>query len=272
MRFYTGMRILAEQLTAEGVVVLMPFVAVPPGSQAHARKEMLDRLHRQKIDAASSVYIVTDDSRYAGASTQAEIEYARAAGKQVIWWTWRGGAWLRLAPGARDGRVTVLSSVEVHCGLSSVNRKLAAVTSFYEFHARHGVDVARLLVGVQPAGRRRGAGSFADDEGLGTGRIAQLVRIMERHRLIVTLVPFAGEATGTRRGHPHPRDPGRAPCRSPDLPARALGARRHRRRMLARQMYEELGEDGKRRYTVAQIAAEFGVARPTIYRHLSKTG
>jgi DNA invertase Pin-like site-specific DNA recombinase len=39
---------------------------------------------------------------------------------------------------------------------------------------------------------------------------------------------------------------------------------------LARQMYEEVAEDGKRRYTVAQIAAEFGVTRPTIYRHLSK--
>jgi predicted DNA binding protein len=35
-------------------------------------------------------------------------------------------------------------------------------------------------------------------------------------------------------------------------------------------MYEELGEDGKRKYTVAQIAAEFGVTRPTIYRHLAK--
>lgn len=33
-------------------------------------------------------------------------------------------------------------------------------------------------------------------------------------------------------------------------------------------MYEETGGDGKRRYTVAQIAAEFGVTRPTIYRHL----
>jgi predicted DNA-binding transcriptional regulator YafY len=27
---------------------------------------------------------------------------------------------------------------------------------------------------------------------------------------------------------------------------------------------------GKRRYTVAAIAAEFGVTRPTIYRHLGK--
>ncbi|MGH3867710.1 MAG: recombinase family protein [Pseudonocardiaceae bacterium] len=40
---------------------------------------------------------------------------------------------------------------------------------------------------------------------------------------------------------------------------------------LAREMYEETGDDGKRRYTVAQIAAEFGVTRPTIYRHLGKT-
>jgi DNA invertase Pin-like site-specific DNA recombinase len=39
---------------------------------------------------------------------------------------------------------------------------------------------------------------------------------------------------------------------------------------LARQLYDELGEDGKRRYTVEQIAAEFGVTRPTIYRHLGK--
>ena len=38
---------------------------------------------------------------------------------------------------------------------------------------------------------------------------------------------------------------------------------------LARQMYDETEDDGKRRYTVAQIAAEFGVTRPTIYRHLA---
>jgi predicted DNA binding protein len=36
-------------------------------------------------------------------------------------------------------------------------------------------------------------------------------------------------------------------------------------------MYDERGEDGKRRYTVQQIADEFGVTRPTIYRHLATT-
>ena len=40
---------------------------------------------------------------------------------------------------------------------------------------------------------------------------------------------------------------------------------------LARQMYDERDADGKRRYTVAQIAGESGVTRPAIYRHLGKT-
>jgi DNA invertase Pin-like site-specific DNA recombinase len=48
-----------------------------------------------------------------------------------------------------------------------------------------------------------------------------------------------------------------------------LGPRQVR---LAREMYDELGEDGKRAHTVAQIAAEFGVSRPTIYRQLAPAG
>ncbi|HEY9366997.1 recombinase family protein [Streptomyces sp.] len=41
---------------------------------------------------------------------------------------------------------------------------------------------------------------------------------------------------------------------------------------LAQEMYDELGGDGKRKYTVQQIADEFGVSRPTIYRHLERSG
>ena len=37
---------------------------------------------------------------------------------------------------------------------------------------------------------------------------------------------------------------------------------------LAQSMYDELSADGKRRYTVQEIADEFGVTRPTIYRAL----
>jgi len=43
---------------------------------------------------------------------------------------------------------------------------------------------------------------------------------------------------------------------------------RPRQAELARQMYDQVGDDGKSRWTVAQIAAEFGVSRPTVYRYL----
>jgi site-specific recombinase XerD len=64
-------------------------------------------------------------------------------------------AWLRLPPAGRDGQVRVLPSAAQHCTASSVNRKLAALTSFCEFHARHGVALAGLLVTMTPPGRGR---------------------------------------------------------------------------------------------------------------------
>jgi integrase/recombinase XerD len=67
-------------------------------------------------------------------------------------------AWLRLPLRGRDGTVAVLPSVKHHCGAASVNRKLAALTSFYQFHARHGVELGGLLTVVQP---RRPGSSFA---------------------------------------------------------------------------------------------------------------
>jgi DNA invertase Pin-like site-specific DNA recombinase len=41
-----------------------------------------------------------------------------------------------------------------------------------------------------------------------------------------------------------------------------------RQTTIAQTMYDELGPDGRRAFTVQQIAEEFGVTRPTIYRHL----
>lgn len=41
-------------------------------------------------------------------------------------------AWLRLPPAARDGRAAMLPSAGHHRGDTSVNRKLAALTSFCE--------------------------------------------------------------------------------------------------------------------------------------------
>jgi len=68
--------------------------------------------------------------------------------------------WLRLPPAARDGRVLVLPTVQHHCTASSVNRKLAALTSFCEFHARHGVRLAGLITMASGGASRFSATSF----------------------------------------------------------------------------------------------------------------
>lgn len=62
-------------------------------------------------------------------------------------------AWLRLAGDARDGQVTLLPWVAGSVSAATVNRKLSALASFYEFHQRHGVDVADLLTRWRPGGR-----------------------------------------------------------------------------------------------------------------------
>ena len=62
-------------------------------------------------------------------------------------------AWLRRPPAARDGRVAVLPSVAPACGESTVNRKLSALSAFYQHAARHGVNLGELLTTWRPAGR-----------------------------------------------------------------------------------------------------------------------
>lgn len=59
-------------------------------------------------------------------------------------------AWLRLPPATRTGEVAVLPSVAVHCTEATVNRKLSALSAFYQHAARHGVDLGDLLLVWQP--------------------------------------------------------------------------------------------------------------------------
>lgn len=65
-------------------------------------------------------------------------------------------SWLQLPPAGRGGQVAVLPMVAPHVSASTVNRKLAAVSSFYDFHARRGVEVPALW----QWSRGRQAGSF----------------------------------------------------------------------------------------------------------------
>jgi len=66
-------------------------------------------------------------------------------------------AWLRLPVMARAGNVAALPTVEAVCSEATVNRKLSAVSAFYEFHQRHGVDLGDLLTTWRRRGTHRGS-------------------------------------------------------------------------------------------------------------------
>ncbi len=66
----------------------------------------------------------------------------------------------------------------------------------------------------------------------------------------------------TRDGLDAARERGRTGGQKPKLTPRQA--------KIAQAMYDELGDDGRRAHTVQQIADEFGVTRPTIYRHLQR--
>lgn len=48
-------------------------------------KDMLDDMHKRKIDLADAIMIINKDN-YIGESTKSEIEYAKATGKNVYYW------------------------------------------------------------------------------------------------------------------------------------------------------------------------------------------
>ena len=121
------------------------------------------------------------------------------------------------------------------------------------------LDALRLrplahLSGVQPAHRRPAATPGGPP---GTASCPPGGTHVSRQR--VDLI-----SEGTREGLESARARGRVGGRKPKLTARQAG--------VARGMYDETGGDGKRKYTVAEIAETFGVSRKTVYRHLEPSG
>ena len=72
-------------------------------------------------------------------------------------------AWLRLPATAGVDNVAVLPTAESVCSEATVNRKLSAVSAFYEFHQRRGVDLGDLVTTWQR--RKAHGGSSATTAG-----------------------------------------------------------------------------------------------------------
>ena len=128
--------------------------------------------------------------------------------------------------------------------LSRMARSVRHLTGIAALLEERGIDLVVLKQGIDtttPAGRFTFHVLAAMDE-----MLADLI------------------SEGTREGLESARARGRAGGRKPKLTARQAE--------VARGMYAETGSDGKRRYTVAEIAGAFAVSRKTIYRHLDNNG
>jgi integrase/recombinase XerD len=95
--------------------------------------------------------------------------------------------WLRLPPTMRTALVTSLSTIEARCSAPTINRKLAAVRSFYQFHHRHGVDCGELLSTMKAGGVRGSWRPFLAHLGSAGDQRRRTIKLKTRRRLPKTM-------------------------------------------------------------------------------------
>ncbi|MGH3685698.1 MAG: recombinase family protein [Pseudonocardiaceae bacterium] len=185
---------------------------------------------------------------YARVSTRSQtddsqLDALRAAGCERIWTDTASGKlarrpeWDKCLDYVRAGDELVVTR------LSRMARSVRHLTEIAALLTERGVDLVVLKQGIDtttPAGRFLFHVIGAMDE-----MLADLI------------------SEGTLEGLEAARARGRTGGRKPKLTARQV--------TIARQMYDEKDAEGKRRYTVAEIAETFHVSRKTIYRHLEPT-
>lgn len=76
-----------KRLTLAGNIVISVGLFGHSGDQevwTEGTKEMLDDMHKRKIDMADSIYVINVGG-YIGESTRSEIEYAKQKGKGILY-------------------------------------------------------------------------------------------------------------------------------------------------------------------------------------------
>ncbi len=118
------------------------------------------------------------------------------------------------------------------------------------------------LIGLSNELQARGVDLVVLDQGIDTS--TAVGRMFFQILGAIAEFEHALMAERTRDGLAAARARGRTGGQRPKLSPRQV--------RIAQEMYEAVGPDGRRTHTVAEIAAEFGVSRPTIYRHLQRPG
>ena len=87
-KFKKEMLEITEKMALQGNCMLTPIELSKPNKEAYTESEaqILDKMHKEKIKLADSILVVNVNG-YIGNSTQKEIEYAKALGKEVLYYT-----------------------------------------------------------------------------------------------------------------------------------------------------------------------------------------
>ena len=84
-RFKEDFMRVQKELTLQGYIVISVGLFGHSGDNevwSEGTKEMLDDMHKRKIDMADEIYVINVNG-YIGDSTKSEIEYAKQHNKQV---------------------------------------------------------------------------------------------------------------------------------------------------------------------------------------------
>ena len=84
-RFKEAFLKVQKELTLRGNIVISVGLFGHSGDDevwTEGTKEMLDDMHKRKIDMADEIFVINVDG-YIGESTKSEIEYAKSLGKKV---------------------------------------------------------------------------------------------------------------------------------------------------------------------------------------------
>lgn len=88
-RFKEQFMEVQKRLTLEGNIVISVGLFGHSGDDevwTEGTKEMLDDMHKRKIDMADSIFVIDVDG-YIGSSTRSEIEYAKSKGKGIKYYS-----------------------------------------------------------------------------------------------------------------------------------------------------------------------------------------
>ena len=77
---------IQKKLTLQGDIVLPIIIFEETNVITNDTKKMLDSIHRRKIDMSDGIYVI-DVNEYIGENTKSEIEYAKAHGKTIEYYS-----------------------------------------------------------------------------------------------------------------------------------------------------------------------------------------